>query len=250
MVDQGNKSTDIARWRPRAEEKIRENSFDFTVSSVLRSVEEAQKLIHELQVHQIELEMQNEELQRTQHELTVERASYFSLYDLAPVGYITVNCEGFILKTNLAAARILDRVREDLLNQSFYQTIYPEDQDIFYLCRKKVLKTSKLQACELRMVKKNGAPFWVSLACSTERFETDAPSYLIVLSDITDRRRLDEALKESEEKFRLLFEHSADAHVLFKNNDFIDCNQAAIALLGLRDKEQLLNSAWKKIKKC
>ncbi len=205
MSNQDDQSASFSRWRRKAEEKIRERSCDPSSISTHRSAEETQKLLYELQVHQIELEMQNEELQRTQDQLNAERASYFTLYELAPVGYVNVDHEGLILKANLAAATILDTVRKNLLGQSFYQSIYPEDQDIFYFCKKKLIKTSQPQVCELRMVKKNGTPFWVSLTYSAAQFEGDLLSYLIVLSDITERvqqeeegRRLQKQLSQAQ----------------------------------------------------
>ena len=211
MPNQGDQSIRVTRWRRKAEEKIRESTYDPSAISVPRSVEEAQRLIYELQVHQIELEMQNEELQKAQNELHSARTCYFNLYDLTPVGYVTVDHEGLILKINLAAATILGRVREDLIGQTIYQTIYPEDQDIFYLCRKKLLKSSELQECELRMVKKNGAPLWVSLSCSTAQFESDVVSFLIVLSDITDRKNSEEALDKIRIHLRAALENMSDA---------------------------------------
>lgn len=96
MVYQSEKSINSNRWRNRAEEKIRKSTCDPVVIFVPRSAEETQQLIHELQVHQVELAMQNEELQRGTNELDDARACYFTLYDLAPVGYVTVNHEGII----------------------------------------------------------------------------------------------------------------------------------------------------------
>ncbi len=72
---------------------------------------EAQRIFHELQVHQIELEMQNEELRCTQQALEASREKYFNLYDLAPVGYVTLNEKGTILEANFTAAALLDQER-------------------------------------------------------------------------------------------------------------------------------------------
>ena len=78
------------------------------------SPEDCRKILHELKVHQIELEMQNEELKRTQ----VSQTYYFDLYDLAPIGYLTLNEQGVILKSNFSAAQILGTVKSELFKQS------------------------------------------------------------------------------------------------------------------------------------
>jgi PAS domain-containing protein len=75
------------------------------------SPEATQKIVYQLQVHQIELEIQNEELRRTQCELETARQRYFNLYDLAPVGYCTLSEHGLILEANLMAAKIFDSTR-------------------------------------------------------------------------------------------------------------------------------------------
>ena len=105
------------------------------------SPEETRRALHELQVHQIELEMQNEELRRTQEELEASRARYFDLYDLAPVGYFTLSEQGLILEANLTAARLLGVARGALVKQPLSRFILPEDQDIYYLHRKELLET-------------------------------------------------------------------------------------------------------------
>ncbi|RYZ83077.1 MAG: PAS domain-containing protein, partial [Moraxellaceae bacterium] len=82
------------------------------------SPETMQKVVHQLQVHQIELEMQNEELRRIQLQLEAARLRYFDLYDLAPVGYCTLDERGLILEANLMAAKMFDVSRSDLVNKS------------------------------------------------------------------------------------------------------------------------------------
>ena len=90
-----------------------------------------QELIHELQVHQIELEMQNEELRRTQIELEDSRNKYFDLFDLAPIGYLVLNQEGLIQEVNLTAADLLGFDRRYLIKRGFSQFIAPDFQDVF-----------------------------------------------------------------------------------------------------------------------
>jgi PAS domain-containing protein len=124
------------------------------------SAEEISHRVHELKVHQIELEMQNEELRRTQEELDASRARYFDLYDLAPVGYCTLSAKGLILEANLTAAALLDAPRGDLVNKPISKYIFSEDQDTYYLQRKRLLETGKPQVCELRMLTEPKPSWW------------------------------------------------------------------------------------------
>ncbi len=150
--------------------------------------EELKRTLHELRVHQIELEMQNEELHRTQTALDAQRARYFDLYDLAPVGYLTISAPGLILEANLTAAALLGAVRGALPKRPASQFILKEDRDIFYLLCKKLLLTRKPQACELRLLKKDGTAFWAQLL-ATAGEAGGAPEIHLTISDITARKR-------------------------------------------------------------
>lgn len=151
---------------------------------------EMSKIIHELQVHQIELELQNEELHRIQAELEASRTRYFDLYDLAPVGYCTISKEGFILEANLAAANLLGVARSKLLvRQLITGFILREDQDVYYLHRKLLEDTGEPQACELRMKKKDGTEFWARLEAAAAEDTDGAPVYRVMLNDIAERRQ-------------------------------------------------------------
>ena len=107
--------TDPANLRKRAEQKLPANEAEPRESP---SSEETRHLLHELRVHQIELEMQNEELRRAQEELEAARARYFDLYDLAPVGYLVLSEKGLILEANLRAATLFGVPRADLLKSA------------------------------------------------------------------------------------------------------------------------------------
>ncbi|MEI7639446.1 MAG: hypothetical protein WCJ37_19180, partial [Syntrophus sp. (in: bacteria)] len=93
--------------RKQAEEIARGKEAHLPDNLEVWSLEETRQAFHELLVHQIELEIQNEELRRAQTELESSRARYFDLYDLAPVGYVTISETGLILETNLTAATLL-----------------------------------------------------------------------------------------------------------------------------------------------
>ncbi|MEI7954893.1 MAG: PAS domain-containing protein, partial [Verrucomicrobiota bacterium] len=110
-------------------------------------------LDHELQVHQLELELQNEELQRTVEELEDSRQRYFDLYDLAPVGYLTIGPAAQILEANLTAATLLGTDRRWLVTKPLTSFIHKEDRDHFYLNRRQNGSSAEANRCELRMVK-------------------------------------------------------------------------------------------------
>ena len=171
--------------------------------------EDAQRLHHELEVHQIELEIQNEELRRAQEELEAERARYFDLYDLAPVGYVTISEKGLILEANLTACSLLGLKRNKVLRQTLSRYILAEDADIYYLHRKKLFETGKHQVFEVRMLRQDGALFWARIeAAEAQDGETGAPVCRTVLSDITEHKQEEEALRQSEERFENLAEQS------------------------------------------
>jgi len=127
--------------RRRAEEIAREKAAPSAENLQALSPEETRQTLHELRVHQIELEMQNEELRRAQADLDAARARYFDLYDLAPVGYCTISEKGLILEANLTAATLLGVARGALVNQPFTRFILLEDQDIYYLHRRQLFET-------------------------------------------------------------------------------------------------------------
>jgi len=179
--------------RRRAEEIFRERAAKSPLRLDALSAEETQLMLHELRVHQIELEMQNEELRRTQLELETARARYFDLYDLAPVGYCSVSKSGLILQANLTAANLLGMARNMLVNRLISRFILKDDQDIYYLMWKQLVETSAPHACELRMLKMDGTSIWVHLAATVARDAAAAPVLRVVLSDITERRQAEVA---------------------------------------------------------
>jgi|GEM_PF-3766576 len=155
--------------------------------------EDARRLHHELEVHQIELEMQNEELRRAQADLEASRARYFDLYDLAPVGYCTVSEKGLILEANLTAAGLLGVARSALVQQSLSRYVLGEDGDIYYLHRKQLFQTGGKQVCEVRMRSKNSGVFWVRLEMTTARDADGASVCRAVISDITEQKQIEDA---------------------------------------------------------
>ena len=198
------------------------------------SLEDGQHLIHELRVHQIELEMQNDELRGAQEELERSRDSYLDLYDFAPVGYLTLSEEGSILEANLTIATMLGVERADLIRQPFTRFLLSEDQDIYYyhVHRRRLHGSQGLQTCELRMVRKDSAHFHTLVeSVVVEAGAGMGLVFRLAISDITERKQAEEALQQSESRWRSLSETSPD-HILALDKELI-IRHANFASAGL-----------------
>ena len=204
MKTSNDRPKQAAELRQQAERIIREKIARKSENLESLSLEEIRKTFHELSVHQIELDMQNEELRRAQIELEVARSRYFDLYDLAPVGNCTISERGLILEANLTSATLLGVAVGTLTKKSFSSFIHKDDQDIYYMFSKKVLDTGESQTCDLRMVKKDKRIFFARLEATAAQDADGAPVCRIVISDITGRKQAEEQLRESE--YRLGFE--------------------------------------------
>lgn len=191
MKNQDDHPKDPATLRQRAEMLARERINETPEGGAPLSPEEVWITLHELQVHQIELEMQNEELRRAQAEVEAARARYFDLYDMAPVGYLTLSEQGLILEGNLTAATLLGVSRSMLKNLPISRLILKEDQDIYYLHRKRLLELGEPQECELRLVNGNGECLWALLRGTVARSEDGALVCRTAVSDISLRKRIE-----------------------------------------------------------
>jgi diguanylate cyclase (GGDEF)-like protein/PAS domain S-box-containing protein len=188
MTDKGNpfgKKTDL---RKRAESTYRKKGSRSSEYPESLTPQIARRLLHELRVHQIELEMQNEELRQANLELNAIRASYLDLYDLAPIGYVTLNERGLITQANLAVASQLRLPRHALITQPITSLITRDDQDIFYLLRKRSSENFQRHECELRMVRSDGTTFWAQMQAVLSGDRDGVPELRVVLTDITERK--------------------------------------------------------------
>lgn len=230
-------SYDPAQLRKRAEKRVEAVAIHQIDN---QSPEEIGRLLHELQVHQIELEMQNEELRRSQVELDASRARYFDLYDLAPVGYCTVTPRGMILESNLTAANLLGTERRTLASQHFSRFIFRDDQDIFTSYRRRLIETGLPQSCELRLVKDGAEPFWAQLQGTVVDAEDGRLVCRLVLTEITERKRAEEALNEREAQHRSVINTAMDG---FWRTDtrgrLLEVNETYCRMSGYSEQELL-----------
>jgi PAS domain S-box-containing protein len=159
--------------------------------------EDTKALIHELQVHQTELEMQNDELRNAQMEIEESRSRYADLYDFSPVGYFTFTSAGAVEGVNLTGARLLGMRREKLVNRIFATFVAPDERILFRDHCRKVLQSGRKERCELKLENKVGTTSHVSLESIRTR-KQDRFSIRSAVSDITDR------VDAEQERLRLL----------------------------------------------
>jgi PAS domain S-box-containing protein len=202
------------------------------------STAEMRRVSHELRVHQIELQMQNEELRRSQSELEDARDRYVDLYDSAPTGYFAISEKGVILEANLTFATMLGVARDMLIKQPFTRFIIKDDQDIFYKFRKELFKTGKSQACEARLLRAGAGPFWAQLKATLARDAGGNPVCRATAGDVTERMRAEDAVRKSEELYRVLFDQAADGVVLLSaDGEGLIVNESFARMHGYAQKE-------------
>ena len=155
----------------------------------------AEELLHELQVYQVELEMQNEELRQAQVELEDSRDLYVDFYDFSPVGYITLNQEAMIDEINLTGAKLLGMERSKLRHRRFAPFVAPEDRDRWHLHFLTVLKHDDKKDCELLLQRNDGTSFFAQLHCLRLNSDAKKSAVRMVMTDITERKQADENLR-------------------------------------------------------
>jgi len=178
------REANAADLRHRAEAYVEEDPRAVPTELEGLSLDQVRGMLHELKVHQIELEMQNEELRQSRAELEVSRERYFDLFNLAPVGYFTLTEDARILEANLTGGKLLGVPRSGLMNRPFTQFILPDDQDNYYHHRRTVVNTGSPATCELRMVRADGSTFHALLESTPSHPVDDCATFRTVVSDI------------------------------------------------------------------
>ncbi len=180
-----------AELRRRAEDRLKERLSRPEVADHATE-KETQRLVHELQVHQIELELQNEELQRSRAESEATARAYSDLYDFAPTGYLTVDSHGAILKVNLTGSRLLGLERSRLVGTRLGLLVSPECRHTFNVLIEKVFQSQAKQA-DVALSSDAGTPLWVRVEAIVS--DDRCRECRVVLIDISERRRIEESLR-------------------------------------------------------
>jgi len=193
--------------------------------------ERTSRLFHELQVHQIEFEMQNSELDRMRDAAQQSLERYTDLYDCAPVGYLTLDRAGAVLAANLTGADILGFRRSRLLGRPFGLFVAVKDRGAFAGFLQSVFTSQSEEACEVTLLTQDNQPLIVQLEA---RADASGQECRIALIDMTERRQSENALRESEERVYALAEMAADAIVMLDDTGTVTfCNAAAQRMFGL-----------------
>jgi PAS domain S-box-containing protein len=233
----------VSELRKRAEKILAEDPQAIRTMAPV----DIQKLIHELNVHQIELEMQNEEYSRVQLELQEARDKYLGLYDFAPTGYFTLDHNSLILDVNLAGSQLLGSEKHRLIGAQFTASISPDSQDAFHLHYREGLKTSIKVSCELKMLKADGTLFHAQLiSLAVPDKEGNINQYRTAVIDITERKQAEQSLQVSEENFRNSIDNCPlGIRIVSEDGETLYTNQAFLDIYGYKDMEEFRNTAVK-----
>jgi PAS domain S-box-containing protein len=225
----GGSSASASDLREQAEKIARKKAPDIPENLEGLSTAEASNLLHELRVHQIELEMQNEELRTAQERLEEARTQYFELSNVAPVGYFSISEKGIILEANITGANLLGVLSRELHAQPLSNFIFKDDQNVYYLHRRQLFETLAPQVYELRMVHREGYLFWAHVdATVAQDGKSGKPVCRMTIHDITEHKKTEETLRDSEaQKYAILNGISTNIALVDKELKILWANRAS-----------------------
>ncbi len=183
-------------------------------------------LLHELEVHQIELEMQNEALRQSQLELEKSRDRYMDFYDFSPIGYLTIDENGLITELNLTGSAMLRIARNKIRYQRFSAFVTPEYQEHWYRNFQSALASEEVISCELSLQRQDGSRFFARIDSLRLNKRGESPAVRLVLTDITERIKSEEEIRKLAfydsltqlPNRRLLYEHLIQAMATSKRS--------------------------------
>ncbi len=233
------------KLRDKAEEVLSEHK------SEMPPFDSFSELVHELQTHQIELELQNKELRSNQEQLEEAKLKYFNLYEFAPIGYFSLNKNEIIKDVNLAGAALLGAEKTELIDTAFIQYMNSKSRRTFYKHLNKIKNTNTGQSCELKFMKKDGTKLNAHLqTLPIQNDEKDIKEFRITATNITELINAENALKVSEEHYRQFFNNPltgfALCEIITDNNgkpvdfQYLEINKTFENFTGLK-REEVLN---------
>lgn len=222
--------------RHQAKERLKDSQSG-QVGSEAEHSGDAVALVHELQVHQIELEMQNEELKRAKLETEGALTKYSDLYDFAPIGLFTIDQLGLIQEANLMGAKLLGVERRNLMNRHFRLFVAPKDRSCFDEFCKSAFETSIKQMCELNLLRDGEPTVYAHIdGIAADDESLNGRQCRVVVLDITERKKAESVL----ERYQLISKYARDIILLMgRDGQIIEANEAAINAYGYTRDELL-----------
>jgi PAS domain S-box-containing protein len=197
----------LQMFRRKAEALIKNNRLtsDYEISNP-----DTRELIHELQVFQIELEMQNDELILSHEHLEIEKNKFAGLYDLAPVGYFILDKFGAVDEVNRTGLNMLQVEKPQILSRRFQDYVQMHETDVFYNFIRKMRTLNTRHSCQLRVVSSKGKTYYAQLEGTgiVNKISGDIQFYIAVI-DVTNRRQAEQHLQASTERLRMTLEASS-----------------------------------------
>jgi two-component system, chemotaxis family, sensor kinase Cph1 len=228
-VERSSYSNEIEGRKKKSENILSESNDQSTKS-----------LVHELQVHQIELEMQAEELRRAHLLLEESRDRYLDLYEFAPLGYVTLTDKGMVVEANLTSASLLNIERSKLLKARFSKFIGTKDNDVWYRYFTKLLSQKEGQTCSLTLMRGDGSEFPARLeSIQIVELSESKPKIRMAISDITDLEQVTEALSKSGRQYHKLVESANEAILVLQSGTPRFVNSSMLALTGFSEQDLL-----------
>lgn len=219
------------------------------ITELQQYYEKSQHLLEELQLHEKELETQNEELRALRQQAEISERNYQDLYDHAPAGYFTLAPNGQIIRLNLTGAALLGKSREQLLNSSLRDYITPEDRDTFVAFCRRIFESSRKQKCEITIVRADTGERLVIQADgkSIPQESGEERRCRIALTDITERVQAEKTVSDNEVRLKRMIEGSpVPIFVIDNNHHVLYWNKAMSACTGLRAKDVIgTDNHWK-----
>ncbi len=199
MVTQHNDQSESS-LRARAEQKLEEQS----IETAALSLDDSRTLIHELRVHQIELELQNEELRLTQLALETSYRKYSDLYEFSPVGLLMLDADACVLEANLTFVRLIELDRDKVINRHLSDFIEADTQDAFHFFCHALRTTHQTQQCEIAFRLASQQRLEVRLDGSVLNLPDAAVVFRISVSDLTLQKQTEaERMALAAEKHRV-----------------------------------------------
>lgn len=214
MQEDKKSSDNLKSLRQQARERLKT-----AAKPVLNDPEQVMRVVEELHIHQIELEIQNENLRETQAQLMESRENYRDLFEFAPVPYLTIDAQNRIVEANHAASELLNATHRELIDHSVTRYIEAQDMSVYYACCNEAISLQKSHSCEL-LIRQNGIPLTVLLTITAIKTVRSGTIFRLMLDDITIQKENERALARAKEYVSSIVETIKDPLIVLVGSDF------------------------------